>query len=96
MLITVGELFGFAHDAGVSTAHHDEQVATHGGHDSYPGDAGVGDDAEHGILGQIHHKDGTIWHIYRILVGTGLMAQLVTGIVVFMKIEGRRRNAGKK
>ncbi|MBI5558049.1 MAG: hypothetical protein HY885_10450 [Deltaproteobacteria bacterium] len=88
LLIAAGELFGFDHHEGAPQAHH-------AGQDSYPGEAGERAEEEHGLLGQIHHKDAAIWHIYRILVGTGLMAQLITGIVVFMKIEGRRRHAGK-
>ncbi|RJX31852.1 MAG: hypothetical protein C4531_06935 [Desulfurivibrio sp.] len=48
---------------------------------------------EHGIIGQIHHREATVWHVYRVLVGTALLVQLINGLAIFARIRARQKRA---
>jgi len=59
------------------------------------GQGGHGPD-KHGLLGRIHHEEGAVWNLYRILIGSGLLVMLFTGTAIFIKIESRLKKIGKE
>lgn len=43
----------------------------------------------HGLVGKLHHSKGTLWNLYRLVVGSGLMAMLASGVAIFLKSRAR-------
>lgn len=44
-----------------------------------------------GTLTQLHFGGGTLGHLYRILLGLGLMGMAASGSLIFLKIRARTR-----
>lgn len=85
LLLSFGELFEHDHAKASNTEYlsDDEDAHEEGEH-------------EHGITGQLHHKEGAVWHVYRIFVGFGLLGMIFTGVPIFMKIRAREKKARRK
>ena len=77
------ETHGHAHAKAVSS---DAEQGRH--HDSGTG----GTEEEHGLLGVIHHGGGLIGMVYRLIVGFGIIAMALSGVVMFFKINFRKKN----
>ncbi|MBA3016125.1 MAG: hypothetical protein KKD63_08825 [Proteobacteria bacterium] len=45
----------------------------------------------HGFLGRFHHSKAAAWSLYRIIIGSGLMAMLFSGTTIFIKTQSRSR-----
>ncbi|MEW6520162.1 MAG: hypothetical protein AB1461_12190 [Thermodesulfobacteriota bacterium] len=91
LLLALGELFEADEYAPGYSApragEHEEQA----GHEE---DGEVEEEhGEHGIIGQIHHREATVWHVYRVLVGTALLVQLIAGLAIFARIRARQKRA---
>jgi hypothetical protein len=48
-----------------------------------------GASAWHVVLGWIHHGSGSLMDIYRILLGVGILAQTIIGVMLFFDIRRR-------
>jgi hypothetical protein len=44
-----------------------------------------------GPLTKLHYGGGTLGHIYRILLGVGIMGMAISGSLIFLKIRARTR-----
>lgn len=90
MLLTLGELFTPKHAHSNTTDDHHEGLTMDDS--SLTKVKNQSRDEEHGIIGQIHHKEGTVWSFYRVLVGSGLLAMVFSGVIIFIptRIEQKR------
>jgi hypothetical protein len=90
MLIALGELFGPHYAHSDTTDGHHEEVNLSDSHALHSED--LDKNKKHGIIGQIHHSNGTVWHFYRVLVGIGVVVMVFSGVILFIKIQHRSKN----
>ena len=50
---------------------------------------GEGASAWHAMLGWIHHGDSSLMATYRILLGVGILAQTIIGVLLFFNLRRR-------
>lgn len=51
---------------------------------------------KHGLPGRIHHEEGAVWNLYRILIGSGLLVMIFTGTAIFIKVESRLKKVSRE
>jgi hypothetical protein len=92
MLISFGELTGFpthshkyAHNGDYPSEHKRNEPS------SYEDAAIRSHHNGASIVAQIHHKEGALFHLYRILLGLGLLGQIFSGGFISFKIYARKR-----
>lgn len=49
-------------------------------------------DERHGLVGRLHHGEGVLWNLYRLVVGFGLLGMLASGVAIFLKSRARNVN----
>jgi hypothetical protein len=54
-------------------------------------EAGV-EEEEHSLVGVIHHSGGWVGVVYRLIVGFGMIGMALSGGVIFLKLNFRKKN----
>lgn len=90
LLLTAGEMFEAESGSTAGESH------GHTGENHEVGSVGQQGpdlrDERHGLVGQLHHGEGALWNLYRLVVGCGLMVLLASGVAIFLKSRARNVN----
>lgn len=96
LLLSASELFEPTARTAVPEAHgHAEEERAQPAETGPPGPGARTEEAKHGRLGRLHHGQGTLWNLYRLAVGSGLLVLLASGTAIYLVSRARQKPANR-
>jgi hypothetical protein len=95
LLLSATELFEPT-PAAVPEAHgHAEEDSAQPAETGSPEPGAKTEETRHGLLGRLHHGQGTLWNLYRLAVGSGLLVLLASGTAIYLANRARQKPASR-
>ncbi|HSH13154.1 MAG TPA: hypothetical protein VLA15_05380 [Desulfurivibrionaceae bacterium] len=97
LLLSASELFEPSVRTVVPAAHgHNGEENTPPADTGPQGPDAKTEEARHGLLGRLHHGQGTLWNLYRLAVGSGLVVMLASGTAIYLISRARQKQTNRQ